>query len=202
VRVHRKSKLSLASNSLASLYTNQLQNQKKLLQLEDNHMSTSQSLSELKQLVPNLNITSLRDSAAQIREQVPYLKMLVLFGSRARGNYREDSDYDFAALYDEEMRHAIADSKKRGLLNIYSHLTNIFDLPTELVEVVRLNECSKSIAHVIARDGLLIYEKEVGEFGRFREQSLMSVEDFKKHQNQQIKDLKLAAKARRIKYGN
>lgn len=162
----------------------------------------SRSLSELKQFVPNLTITSLRDAAAQIREQVPYLKMLVLFGSRARGDYREDSDYDFATLYDEEMRHAIADSKKRGLLNIYSHLTNIFDLPTELVEVVRLNECSKSIAHVVSRDGLLIYEKEVGEFERFREQSLMSVEDFKKHQNQQIQDLKLTAKAWRIKYGN
>ena len=165
-------------------------------------MSTSRSLSELKQLVPNLTITSLRDSSSQIREKVPYLKMLVLFGSRARGDYREDSDYDFAALYDEEMRHAIASSGKRGLLNIYSHLTNIFDLPTELVEVVRLNECSKSIAHVVARDSLLIYEKEVGEFERFRDKSLMSVEDFKKHQKQQIQDLKLAAKAWRVKYGN
>jgi len=162
----------------------------------------SRSLSELKQLVPNLTITSLRDSVAQIRERVPYLKMLVLFGSRARGDYREDSDYDFAALYDEEMRHAIANSRKRGLLNIYSHLTNIFDLPTELVEVVRLNECSKSIAHVVSRDGLLIYEKEAGEFNRFKDQSLMSVEDFKKYQNKQIQDLKLAAKAWRIKYGN
>ena len=162
----------------------------------------NRSLSELKQLVPNLTITSLRDSSSQIREKVPYLKMLVLFGSRARGDYREDSDYDFAALYDEEMRHAIASSGKRGLLNIYSHLTNIFDLPTELVEVVRLNECSKSIAHVVARDSLLIYEKEVGEFERFRDKSLMSVEDFKKHQKQQIQDLKLAAKAWRVKYGN
>lgn len=165
-------------------------------------MSTNRSLSEFKQIVPNLTINSLRDSAAQIREKVPYLKMLVLFGSRARGDYREDSDYDFAALYDEEMRHTIADSKKRGLLNIYSHLTNIFDLPTELVEVVRLNECSKSIAHIVSKDGLLIYEKETGEFERFRDQSLMSVEDFKKYQNQQIQNLKLAAKAWRIKHGN
>ena len=165
-------------------------------------MSTNRSLSEFKQIVPNLTINSLRDSAAQIREKVPYLKMLVLFGSRARGDYREDSDYDFAALYDEEMRHTIADSKKRGLLNIYSHLTNIFDLPTELVEVVRLNECSKSIAHIVSKDGLLIYEKETGEFERFRDQSLMSVEDFKKYQNQQIQNLKLAVKAWRIKHGN
>lgn len=148
-----------------------------------------------------MNFTHFQDSAAQIREQVPYLKMLVLFGSRARGDYREDSDYDFAALYDEEMRHIIIEFGTFSQLNIYRHLANIFDLNIDLVDVVRLNECSKSIAHVVARDGLLIYEKEFGEFERFRDQSLMSAEDSKKYQNQQIQDLKLAAKAWRVKYG-
>jgi predicted nucleotidyltransferase len=162
----------------------------------------NRSLSELKQLVPNLTITSLRDSAVQIREKVPYLKMLVLFGSRARGDYREDSDYDFAALYDEEMRHAIADSKKRGLLNIYSHLTNIFDLPTELVEVVRLNECSPLLANVVARDGLLIYEKEFGEYEKFRLESIMSDQEVKQMQKKMIEELRMFSKSMRQKHGN
>ncbi len=147
-----------------------------------------------------MNFTYFQDSVAQIKEKVPYLKMLVLFGSRAHGDYREDSDYDFAALYDEEMRRAIIDFGTFSQLNIYSRLANIFEIPTELVDVVRLNECSKSIAHVVSRDGLLIYEKESGEFEKFRGVSLMSVEDFKKYQNQQIQDLKLAAKAWRVKY--
>jgi len=137
-----------------------------------------------------------------LEKQIPYLQMLVLFGSRATGKAKETSDWDFAALYDEEMRHAIINSGKHGLLNIYSHLTNIFDLPTELVEVVRLNECSKSIAHVVARDGLLIYERDIGEFERFRFKSLMSLEVLQKSRKQKIAELKIAAKAWRAKYGS
>lgn len=148
------------------------------------------------------NITVLQDSSAQIREKVPYLKMLVLFGSRARGDYREDSDYDFAALYDEEMRHAIIEFGTFSQLNIYRHLANIFDLDIDLVDVVRLNECSKSIAHVVSRDGLLIYEKEAGEFEKFRTSFLLSQEEFREYRKQRIDALKLAAKNLRLKYGS
>ena len=42
----------------------------------------------------------------QLPEKIPYLKMLVLFGSRARGDTHANSDWDFAALYDEEVRNA------------------------------------------------------------------------------------------------
>jgi uncharacterized protein len=41
----------------------------------------------------------------QILEQIPYLKLLVLFGSRARKDHHETSDWDIAALYDEDKRH-------------------------------------------------------------------------------------------------
>ncbi|MFN9610402.1 MAG: nucleotidyltransferase domain-containing protein, partial [Pseudanabaena sp.] len=43
-----------------------------------------------KHMIKHFN--SSKDLALQIREEIPYLKMLVLFGSRARGDYREDSD--------------------------------------------------------------------------------------------------------------
>jgi predicted nucleotidyltransferase len=39
----------------------------------------------------------------QILEQIPYLKLLVLFGSRARGDHDPKSDWDFAFLCDEEL---------------------------------------------------------------------------------------------------
>ncbi|WP_293140319.1 nucleotidyltransferase domain-containing protein [Okeania sp. SIO3I5] len=47
------------------------------------------SFSHLKKLSPGLS------------EKIPYLKMLVLFGSHARGDTHARSDWDFAALYDE-----------------------------------------------------------------------------------------------------
>jgi len=49
-----------------------------------------------------LTIEELRELAQQLPEKVPYLKMLVLFGSRATGKTHANSDWDFAALYDEK----------------------------------------------------------------------------------------------------
>ena len=51
-----------------------------------------------------LTITELQELSSQIPEKISYLKMLVLFGSRATGNINANSDWDFAVLYDEEKR--------------------------------------------------------------------------------------------------
>jgi predicted nucleotidyltransferase len=37
-------------------------------------------------------------------EKIPNLKLLILFGSRARGEHRPDSDWDLAISYDETNR--------------------------------------------------------------------------------------------------
>lgn len=42
--------------------------------------------------------------STQLTEKMPYLKILVLFGSRATGHIHANSDWNFAALYDEEIR--------------------------------------------------------------------------------------------------
>jgi predicted nucleotidyltransferase len=49
-----------------------------------------------------LTIEKLRELSQQLPDKIPYLKMLVLFGSRATGNIHEKSDWDFAALYDKD----------------------------------------------------------------------------------------------------
>jgi len=148
------------------------------------------------------SIDDLKLAIPKIAEQIPYLKLLVLFGSRARGDHHIDSDWDFAALYDEEMRGEIANSGKLELLNIYSHLTSIFNIDPEKVEVVRLNDCTLAIAHVVARDGLLIYEKENTDFEKFRTKFLLSQEDLRKYQKQKIQSLKLAVNNWRANYGS
>jgi CRISPR-associated protein Csc3 len=45
-------------------------------------------------------IEELRELAQQLPERIPYLKMLVLFGSRATGKTHAGSDWDFATLDD------------------------------------------------------------------------------------------------------
>jgi predicted nucleotidyltransferase len=47
-------------------------------------------------------IAELRELSLQLLKKIPYLKMLVLFGSRSTGNINANSDWDFAVLYDEE----------------------------------------------------------------------------------------------------
>ncbi|NJN12757.1 MAG: nucleotidyltransferase domain-containing protein [Richelia sp. RM2_1_2] len=48
------------------------------------------------------DIESIKKLAQQIPEKLPYLKMLVLFGSRATGNSNNHSDWDFAVLYENK----------------------------------------------------------------------------------------------------
>lgn len=46
--------------------------------------------------------------SAEIRRQLgPHLKGLILFGSRARGDARESSDYDFLILVDERSKEIV-----------------------------------------------------------------------------------------------
>lgn len=132
----------------------------------------SPSLAELKLLSP------------QLAEKIPYLKMLVLFGSRATGHVHANSDWDFAALYDEEIR-------KNYIKNAWSWLevpiiiSQIFEISSDKTDVVELNRCSWLIAHFIARDGILIYEKDLGGFEYFRLTSLRSESELKNFRQEQ-----------------
>jgi uncharacterized protein len=40
--------------------------------------------------------------SSRLREKVPGLRRVILFGSRARGDAREGSDYDFAVILDKK----------------------------------------------------------------------------------------------------
>ncbi|MBD2150014.1 nucleotidyltransferase domain-containing protein [Pseudanabaena sp. FACHB-1277] len=139
-------------------------------------MSTSGSLSELKQLVPNLV------------QEIPFLKLLILFGSRATGQNHEDSDYDFALICDQQI---YQDWKKKGKswFSLYSIFENVFDLPNETVDIVDLDRCSPILAHEIACDGKLLYEKRSGEYDEFLKRSLMSHEQTGKMRQEQRQNL-------------
>lgn len=108
----------------------------------------------------------------KLKQKLPYLKMLVLFGSRARGDTHSKSDWDFAVLYDEELRQATV--KGINQLEIYNILADIFQIPNDKIDVVDLNHCSSIIAHYVARDGKLLYERETGLFERLQQTALMS----------------------------
>ena len=99
--------------------------------------------------------------------------MLVLFGSRATGKTYKNSDWDFATLYSEEFRNILI-TEPFAWLEVPTIISQFLEIPDTNVDVVELSSCSPILAHFVARDGKLLYEKELGEFDRFQQRALKS----------------------------
>ncbi len=120
----------------------------------------------------NLNLPQLQQIQNQLKQTLPYVKMLILFGSRARKDSHNYSDWDFAALYDE----AFKQQTEFNYFEIYDILADILKIPSDQIDLVSLNICSPLVAHYIARDGQLLYEQNSGLFENFKHQALMNNE--------------------------
>jgi uncharacterized protein len=121
-----------------------------------------------------LSIDDVKAKIPELLEQVPYLKLLVLFGSRARGDHQSSSDWDFAMLFDEDLRQQY---EVGGGWNCYRSLTilqSLLDLGDDEFDWVDLKDVSVITAHCIARDGVVLYEKTAGCFEAFRQNALKS----------------------------
>jgi predicted nucleotidyltransferase len=122
--------------------------------------------------IPTLE--DLKALSPKLLEKIPYLKMLVLFGSRATGQTHANSDWDFAALYDEKLREESCRDRGFAWFEVPGVIGQVFSLNSDEIDVVELNRASPLIAHFVARDGKLLYEKELGEFDKFKQKALMS----------------------------
>jgi uncharacterized protein (DUF433 family)/predicted nucleotidyltransferase len=141
---------------------------------------------------PN-SIVDLKAAIPQILEQIPYLKLLVLFGSRARGDNDSNSDWDFAFLCDEELRKQY---EKPGwdCYRIWGILQRIYRLDDDQVDAVDIGEISDLLAHNVAKDGRIIYEREPGEFEQFKQRKLMNKDQLKALRQKQRESLQATLK--------
>lgn len=111
------------------------------------------------------------------------INLIVLFGSRARGVAYPASDYDLAVLLDDPARgrptshprRTLSAEDSRGLLALHIDLQHL--LRTSRVDLVPLDCASPLLAHRIARDGIPLYEREVGIFARFCARAVQRHED-------------------------
>jgi predicted nucleotidyltransferase len=83
------------------------------------------------------------------------LALLVLHGSRARGDARDDSDWDFAYL--------AAPGFDASLL--YADLASA--LKTDRIDLADLATAGGLLRYRVARDGIVVSEIEPGSFDRF-----------------------------------
>lgn len=124
----------------------------------------------------NINLIS-----PKVAKAIPNLNLLILFGSRARGNHNTDSDWDFAIIYDPKYP-KINYQDAWEWLKIKQSLETIFNIPEDKIDVVNLDQCSPWLAHSIAQDGQVLYEKTSGEFEQFRQKALKSQAELKTYQ--------------------
>jgi uncharacterized protein len=139
------------------------------------------------QITPTL--TELQEIASQLPKHIPYLKMLVLFGSRARGDTHAKSDWDFAALYDEELREESCKDRGFAWFEVPGILGEFFSLNSDEIDVLELHRYSQPIAHFIARDGILLYEKDSGEFEKFIATYLLNDAELKEFEYQLLQNI-------------
>ena len=92
---------------------------------------------------------------AAVASACPGLDLLVLHGSRARGDAHERSDWDFAYL-------AGADFDVDGLL-----ARLVETLVADRVDLVDLDRAGALLRFRVARDGVVLFERQQGCFERF-----------------------------------
>lgn len=93
---------------------------------------------------------------AQAAENAAGLRLLILHGSRARGDARDDSDWDLAFLADTTFDPD----------DLLARLGEA--LATDSVDLADLSRASALLRFRTARDGVRLYERESGLFNRFR----------------------------------
>lgn len=136
-----------------------------------------------------LPIKELKTLSEQILQVIPYIKMLVLFGSQAKGISHEKSDWDFAIFTDQEEKHQYTSQRNFAWLEIPIKLGEIFDLDPDLIDVVEMNHSSPLLSFHIARDGKLLYERTPGDFVKFQSKAwriYADTEKFRKVEKESI----------------
>lgn len=87
---------------------------------------------------------------------LPGLRLLVLHGSRAKGQAHARSDWDFAYLSDP-------DFDVDGLLMVL-----VEEVGADEVDLADLGRVGALLRQRVASDGVLVYERRSGEFQRFQ----------------------------------
>ncbi|MEN9221026.1 MAG: nucleotidyltransferase domain-containing protein [Thermostichus sp. BF3_bins_97] len=94
----------------------------------------------------------------------PNVKLVVLFGSQARGCATTQSDWDLAYQFWQPV-------SAWEELDLSLKLAMYLGIPTDDLDAVNLWGCSPLLAQIIASEGKLIYEAEPGLFAWFRVKS-------------------------------
>ena len=167
------------------------------LEPEDIQACLLYAQSLVKQVHPVPSLVDLRASIPQVLEQAPYIKLLVLFGSRAKGSATPQSDWDFAILCDEDLRREY-ENDGFSQFRLWTILEQVFNIRDDKVDVVDLNHCSPAIAYHVSREGKTLYEKEAGTFQHFQRKAWKLYADTQKFRQMRRRSIDLKLEKLRV----
>jgi uncharacterized protein len=100
------------------------------------------------------------------------VRLAYLFGSRAQGRWRPDSDIDVAVLVDAETAAADRGAVVRRLAARLGH-----DVSSALLDLVILNDAPALLRHRVVRDGVLLLQRSPVDRVRFVTRMLRDYQD-------------------------
>lgn len=113
-----------------------------------------------------------------------YVKMAILFGSQARGDYKNDSDIDLAFLMEEEYL------KNKNILDLRSELVSVFSSKIKKdCDIIFINQAPPLLKYQIVKYGRKIYLDDGFDYSSFFSLTIRKYFDFKFYQDFQNKRL-------------
>jgi len=122
-----------------------------------------------------MSTPSLDAALARALAAIPEVRLAYLFGSRARGGARAESDFDVAVLLDEA---AVADSdaRKGAIWRLAARLGCA--VRSDRLDLVILNHAPVLLRHRVLRDGVLLHARSEAERVRFAIRTIREYQDF------------------------
>ena len=116
----------------------------------------------------------LRDGLARGLRAEPTVRLAYLFGSRARGAARPDSDVDVAVLVDDACV-TTPTRVKETMWRLVPAMAG--DVRSDLIDLVLLNEAPALLRHRVIRDGVLLTARTDAERARFARRTIRDHQD-------------------------
>ncbi|MBD0334453.1 MAG: nucleotidyltransferase domain-containing protein [Cyanobacteria bacterium Co-bin13] len=100
--------------------------------------------------------------SVDLSASLPQVRLLVLFGSRAKGTATEGSDWDLG------VRLSNPNLDAWSLLSLAVPLAETLSIQSERVDLVNLDRCSPLLGFAVATEGIPLYEEVPGLFHCFQ----------------------------------
>jgi predicted nucleotidyltransferase len=123
-------------------------------------------------LVTSQKLQAPADRLRRALAEIPSIRVAFLFGSRAKGQSREASDFDIAVLVDENMAAMDRGQATRALAARLGR-----EVSSALLDIVFLNDAPALLRHRVLRDGILLYQRSPEERVRFAIKTIRDYQD-------------------------